>query len=206
MCHAIWSGGADGYPAVDLSALAERKLFEKARLERDFAEYERLCSLVQPLMPEGTWPRPGTQFGPLVGTARGGFAPLVLQYGDSLLLQHDALSRLQDAGVRGLLGCPTALRFQKKGTPELLELQLEPRGLLHPDCLPAGDAEPCPKCGRYVFSRPDAPLLDAASLPGHLDLFRLSNFTTMLIATERFVEAVRRHELRGLLFVELPAR
>ncbi len=35
-------------------------------------------------------------------------------------------------------------------------------------------------------------MLDGASLPTHTDLFRLSDFETMLISTERFVETVRR--------------
>jgi hypothetical protein len=55
--------------------------------------------------------------------------------------------------------------------------------------------------------RPDEPLLDAATLPSHLDLFRMEDMVTMIIATERFVEAVRRlgYE-QDILFRELPLR
>jgi hypothetical protein len=44
----------------------------------------------------------------------------------------------------------------------------------------------------------------AQSLPR--GLFRLGHFATMNIGTERFMEAVRRLELEGILFRELPTR
>jgi hypothetical protein len=63
---------------------------------------------------------------------------------------------------------------------------------------------PCATCGRLGLRRPDEPILDAASLPKSLDLFRVGNFATMVIGTERFVEAVLRLELDGLTLRELP--
>jgi uncharacterized double-CXXCG motif protein len=123
-----------------------------------------------------------------------------------LLVRRDALERLQAEGVRGLLACPTALRFRQKNPPELLELQVEPHGQLHRDCIPPDEPPPCPTCGRFGLTRPDEPLLDAASLPTDRDLFRIGNFATMMVGTERFMEAVRRLELDGITFHELPTR
>jgi uncharacterized double-CXXCG motif protein len=123
-----------------------------------------------------------------------------------VLVRRDTLERLQKAGVRGLLGCPTQLRFRKKDAPELLELQIEPRGRLHPDCIPPEVPPPCPTCGRHGFRRPDEPILDEASLPADLDLFRVGNYASMVIGTEHFMEAVRRLELDGITFRELPTR
>jgi len=121
-------------------------------------------------------------------------------------MRRDALERLQAEGVRGLKGCRTELRFRQKNPPELRELEVEPRGRLHGDCIPSDVPPPCPTCGRQAFRWPDEPILDAASLPSKLDLFRVGNFATMLIGTERFVEAVRRLELDGITFRELPTR
>jgi hypothetical protein len=56
------------------------------------------------------------------------------------------------------------------------------------------------------FSLPKEPLLDAASLPKHLDIFRLANFTTVIVATERFVDTVRRLGFEEVAFRELPLR
>ena len=65
---------------------------------------------------------------------------------------------------------------------------------------------PCPTCDRDDFTFPDDPILDAASLPTHTDLFRLSDFETIFIATERFVDAVRHLELDEVDIRELPVR
>ncbi|WP_164017705.1 double-CXXCG motif protein [Pyxidicoccus trucidator] len=127
-------------------------------------------------------------------------------HGDSLLVQPDALEALQGEGLRGLRGCKTELLFRPKGIPELLDLHIEPRGLLHPDCIPRSTPPQCPKCGRHGFSLPKEPILDGSSLPTDLDLFRLRNFATVLIVTERFKNAVERLEMDGLTFRELPVR
>jgi uncharacterized double-CXXCG motif protein len=122
------------------------------------------------------------------------------------LVRQDALERLQVEGVRGLLGCRTELRFRQKDPPQLLELQIEPHGRLHQDCIPQDVLPPCATCGRVYFRLPDEPILDAASLPRELDLFRVGNFATVIVGTERFMEAVRRLGLDGITFRELPTR
>jgi uncharacterized double-CXXCG motif protein len=116
------------------------------------------------------------------------------------------MEALQQAGVQELKGRKPELRFrQKKNPPELVELQLEPHGLLHPDCLPPRPP-PCSRCGRDGFQLPEHLLLDKASLPTHTDVFRLANFATVLVGTERFKEAAERLGLDGILFLELPLR
>ncbi len=203
-CGVTWSDVGHDYPSIDLSQLPEHREFEKPRPE-PFPEFARLRELVRPLAPPNAELPPGTDFGPLVGRATGDFGPIVWA-DEKLLMRRDVLERLQAEGVRGLLGCPTQLRFRKKDSPELLELQVEPRGRLHPDCIPADVPPPCTTCGRHGFSRPDEPVLDAASVPADLDLFRVGNYATMVIGTERFMEAVRLLELDGITFRELPAR
>jgi uncharacterized double-CXXCG motif protein len=121
-------------------------------------------------------------------------------------MKREPLERLQAEGLRGLKGVPTQLRFRQKNPPELLEMELLPHGTLHPDCLPER-LPPCPKCERTGFKWPEEPILDAATLPRDLDLFRLAGALTMIIGTERFVEAVRRlgYE-QDIAFRELPLR
>lgn len=65
---------------------------------------------------------------------------------------------------------------------------------------------PCSKCGRYGFRRPDNPILEAASLPEHLDVFRLINFMNILVVSERFLKEALRLDLTGIVFSELPLR
>jgi uncharacterized double-CXXCG motif protein len=203
-CNATWSGGSKSYPSVDLTPVATLADFEKARAE-PIEEYERLCELVNPLLPSGAILQPGAEFGPLVGRAQGHFGPLVAPVPWLLLAQREALEKLQAEGLRGLKGCRTQLRFRQRNSPELLELEILPVGRLHPDCLPPNRKPPCPRCGRRGLTRPDDMLLDASTLPSHLDLFRLEDFSTTMVCTERFVDACRRLGLDGVTFHPLPA-
>ncbi|HZI08644.1 MAG TPA: double-CXXCG motif protein [Archangium sp.] len=47
-------------------------------------------------------------------------------------------------------------------------------------------------------------MLDAATLPPDLDLFRLLDMSTLVICTERFAEACQRLGLDGIVFVPVP--
>jgi uncharacterized double-CXXCG motif protein len=141
-----------------------------------------------------------------VGTATGTFTPLFFYFVDKPVIHREALERLQAEGLRALTAFPTELRFRQKNHPDLLELQILPQGRLHLDCLPPDRPPKCLKCGRNGFRRPDDLILDAASLPENVDLFRLTDFESTFICTERFVDAVRRLELDGVVFRELPVR
>ena len=204
-CDSAWSHPGHDYPAVDLSQLPERGEFERARPE-PFPEFARLRELVRPLAPPNAQLPPGTKFGPMVGTASGKFGPFAWLGDIRLLVSREALERLQEEGLRGLLGCGTELRWRQKTHPELLELQIEPHGQLHPDCFPPDLPPPCATCGRRGLQLPEQPLLDASTLPTDLDLFRVGNFATMIVGTERLMDAVRRLELDGISFRELPTR
>lgn len=204
-CGATWAGSATAFPSVDLSSLSNEREFKVPRPE-PFDEFVRLRELVRPLVPPGAQLLPGAKFGPPVGTATGTFSPIFFYFVEMPLMHRDALEKLQAEGVRGLKGFPTELRFRQKKHPELLELEILPHGRLHLDCLPPDRPPKCQKCGRNGFRRPDDLILDAASLPEDLDLFRLSDFETTFVCTQRFVDAVHRLELHEAVFRELPLR
>ncbi|ATB46847.1 double-CXXCG motif protein [Corallococcus macrosporus] len=205
VCGVTWGGAGHQYPEVDLSALPEQSRFVKP-WPIPVPELEALRALIRPLLPSGVAIPPGTHLGPLEGTATGKLGPLTSQGDIMWVVRRDALERLQAEGVTGLLGCRTELRFRQKEPPALLELQIEPRGRLHPDCLPSDLAPPCDACGRVALRLPDAPFLDAASLPTDRDVFRVGNYSTVIVCTERFMETVHRLGLEGMAFRELPAR
>ncbi|WP_021781253.1 double-CXXCG motif protein [Myxococcus hansupus] len=205
VCGVTWGGAGHQYPEVDLSRLPERARFVRP-WPVSVEEFTQLRELVRPLLPTGAPMPPGTHLGPLEGTASGRFGPLTSQ-GDLLwVVRRDALEQLQSAGLRGLLGSKTELRFRQKEPPELLELQIEPRGCLHPACLPSDLQPPCDACGRVALRLPEDLLLDAASLPEDRDVFRVGDAATVIIGTERLVEAVKRLGLAGMVFREVPTR
>jgi uncharacterized double-CXXCG motif protein len=202
-CKATWATTSKAYPSVDLTPVTPLADFAEARAE-PLEEYERLRELVRPLLPPGAVVTPGSSFGPLVGNAQGRFGQFVSNYSDVLLVRREALEKLQAEGLRGLKGCRMEVRFRQRHSPELLELELLPVGRLHPKCLPPDLAPPCPRCGRLGLSLPREPVLDAATLPVDLDLFRLLDISTLVICTERFAEACQRLGLDGIVFLPLP--
>lgn len=195
------------YPCVDLSGLPARelkKLSDSWPVPRE--EFIRLRELVRPLAPQGAVLKPGARFGPLEGKGSGSFGPLFMQNSWSLCMRREALERLRDTGLHGLQGCPIQVRFRTKTPPELLDLQLESHGRFHPDCLPPPEA-PCPTCGHARgYKLPEPAWLDASSLPEHLDVFRLADASTLIVASERLVDAARLLELDGVIFQELETR
>ena len=202
-CRVTWSDNSRAYPSVDLSPVASLADFVEPRAE-PIEEYERLCELVRPFLPPGALLEPGTNLGPVVGNAQGRFGQLVTSYPWWLLVQREALEKLQAEGVQGLKGIPTQLRFRQRNSPELFELELLPVGRLHADCLPPDREPPCPRCGRVDLSLPAERLLDAATLPSHLDVFRLEDFSTVIVCTERFAKACKRLKLDGVVFNPVP--
>jgi uncharacterized double-CXXCG motif protein len=204
-CKSTWADISKSYPSVDLTPVAALADFEKARAE-PIEEYERLRELVRPLLPPGAMMDPGSSFGPLVGNAQGRFGQFVSNYSCLLLVRREALEKLQGEGLRGLKGCRLEVRFRQRNSPELLELEILPVGRLHRDCLPPTREPPCPRCGWEDITLPKTPVLDAATLPKNLDLFRLEDFPTVIVCTERFVEASQRLSLDGVVFLPLPTR
>ena len=125
------------YPFVDLSVLPseeQEKLLDSWPVPHE--EFIRLRELVRPLAPPSAVLKTGATFGPLQGTGLGYFGQIILQSPWFFCIRREALERLQGAGVRGLVGCPTQVRFRTKHAPELRELQLEVHGGFHLDCLP----------------------------------------------------------------------
>ncbi|WP_205525414.1 double-CXXCG motif protein [Pyxidicoccus trucidator] len=209
-CPTCRTGGGSpslAYPCVDLSSLPEhelKKLSNPWPVPRE--EISRLAELVQPFAPPWALLKPGAQFGPLTGSGSGRFGMLFMQSSWSLYLRREALEQLRAAGVRGLHGCLIQVGFRGKNAPELLELQLELHGRIHPSCLPEGRKPPCPTCGNDRLKVPSPIVLDAASLPADVDVFRMAEAWTVILVTERFVDAVAGLGLDGVKFQELETR
>lgn len=118
-----------------------------------------------------------------------------------------ALEKLQAAGLRGLMGARGELRHRGRNAPELLNLGIQVRGNLHPACFTENWQAPCERCGSQRNGYPnEAAVLNAMTLPGDVDLFRLREFKTVILANERFVDTVRRLHLGDIAFRELPVR
>jgi len=204
-CRAGWSTLGEDYPSVDLSQHPARDAFDHPESD-SIEEFERLREVVRPLAPKGAPLEPGASFGPIVGTASGHFGDFHIPMPWMLMAKAETLEKLRAEGVRGLEGYPMRLRFKEKRPPELLDIELHPHGFLHPDCFSKPWKQPCRRCGRNANKLPDPMVLDGATLPGDLDVFRLRDYPTVIIASERFVNAVTRLALDEIVFKEVPVR
>lgn len=206
-CDAIWSSGALALPCVDLSSLPEAVDLAEPRLEEDFNKFLRLREAIRPLVPkEVKILHPGTEFGPAIGPASGTrFGPLTMGFPWMMLGRPEGVTFLEAEGIRGVKAGPTNYRFRSK-PQEVLELQIEPYGQAHPDCLPPARSPPCSTCGRLGLVLPNPLILEKASLPADRDIFRLVDFEQVIIVTDRFVEAVKRLGCDDLTFKELSVR
>ncbi|NOK21918.1 hypothetical protein HMI50_33355 [Corallococcus carmarthensis] len=201
VCHASPGGLGEAYPSVDLSGWAHRQELVEAR-QVPLEEYERLRDQVRSQVPFDAPLFPGAEFGPLTGKASGKWGAMHLPEPWTLVMQRDALECMRGAGI-ALRASKMDLRFLGRTEVELLEIEVHPRGRVHDSCFPGGRERPCERCGRQGGSFPDAPILDSRTLPKDQDLFRLTDYTTIIIATERFVDAVNRFEFEGVVFKEI---
>ena len=206
-CGARWSAGALSLPCVDLSGHPDAATLAKPHLEEDFNEFLRLRESVRSLAPKGIELKPGTKFGPAIGPARGtDFGAITMGFPWMMLVRPEGLALLEAEGLRGLRAGPTEFGFHDK-PQHVLELQIEPQGRVHPDCLPEERRPPCSTCGRTGLALPQPLLLALASLPSDRDVFRLADFSQVIAVTERFVEVARKLGCdKELAFVELAAR
>lgn len=106
---------------------------------------------------------------------------------------------LQDAGLNLPELVKPILKF--RNAPVVFwEFDIRQHGRLLNGVYPTGELRFCPTCGRNSAIMPGTPLIELDSIPAGVDLFRVSNFQTLLVVTERFAEAVRTAGIKGAEF------
>jgi uncharacterized double-CXXCG motif protein len=186
------------YPSIDLSDLPEEQLFREPRAE-SLEEYLRLKDVIIKAFPSIKKLRPGSSFGPLVGHTRGDLSGFVWNLPWTVILTGEALRALQSRKLSLPVGVPPILEAKNK-SPELFELELFPYGKLLNGVYAPDDLRQCYACGRDAATMPPRLVIEYASIPREMDLFRLGNFPTVVLASERFVESVGELNIEGAFF------
>lgn len=202
-CGNTWTSVGLSYPSTDLSSLpTSERYFKKGAVSVE--AMEELRRPLRAIMPPDALLKPGSTFGPLSGKAYGQIGDVAFCGSWTLLMRKEALRTLQRAGVQGLVGVPANLKWTRGTVPiELLELNIEPHGLLAPSLLPPEGVPTCSVCGYRKLKAPTQMVLTHSSLPKGIDIFRGRDFTTHIFATDRFVEAVQKFKLTGILCEEV---
>lgn len=189
-CGATWAMTGIAYPTIDLSQLSTQGDYLNPRVV-DLQTFLTLRDVVGQLLPPEAVIVPGTEFGPLVGRASGAFEDFAWLNPWTLLASERCAMALTDTEVH--LPVSALAQIDAKKAVALHEYEIEPLGVL------AGvDAPICTSCGRAAILLPPDPILLGSSMPPNRDLFRLKDAPTLIVATNRFVDAVHRLGLRGL--------
>ena len=199
-CGSTWGNVGLEYPTVDLSSLPNEKAYRPGPVP--LHEFTELREPVVRLMGRSALLLPGTQFGPLLGNAKGRFAADFAWVNLwTVLATAESLAWLKER-VPNLSAVRPELKFAGPDQPTLLELQLEPHGELILSPLSSG-ADPCSVCGWDPRPLPEKIVIDRSSITENYHLFRARNFNTLVLATDRFVKAVQDLGLVGLRFKEV---
>ncbi len=205
VCNTTWITVGIEYPALDLSNLPTVDLYcihKPVSLE----VMENLRHPIIPMLPPNSYLPPSTDIGPLVGKAWGKFGDFAWLNPWTMLMQRQTYQSLVSVGVQmPILGMPPEITFRSKTFPDLVEPQVEALARLVPASFIPPVSQPCPGCGRYS-RKLERMIVDGASIPSHVDLFRPRDHPTYILATERFVKAVQKFNMTDILFEEIEVR
>lgn len=200
-CGVTWANTGTQYPSVDISDNPTESLYRLPRV-LPFKLFEELRESIRASFPNDALLYPGTEFGSLVGWARDCPDGFVWQNPWTLLIHKNALNRLADNDVFLPLTVPCQLTTKAPECLELYEFEITSYACLSPGMLHG--AKICFVCNRIEVKVPFEELvIEKNSVPANLDLFRVAEFTTMILATERFVEAAITSNLSGIRFDEI---
>jgi uncharacterized double-CXXCG motif protein len=201
VCNCIWSAVGLEYPSIDLSNFAGEKLYRQARPEK-LDVFLDLRKKIADAFPELPLLDPGTEFGHSVGRAAGRLSGFVWRAWRTISLESDALQKLVNAPLNLPVAVKAELKF-KKDVQEVFEFDLPLKGELINGVYDGIQIKYCHACGRDSASKPEEILINRLSIPDDTDIFRVANFTTIILATERFVETVTNLNIKGAVFEEV---
>lgn len=205
ICNQIWSNVGIEYPSIDISEMAFSKKLEKGWVA-SLAEFESFQTEIGKTFAEYKIFPPGTEFGCLVGKEvgrkSGYFNDFIWNLPWTIIMNEIALNKLQIEKLNLPQTIKPIIKF-KTQPQKIYEFEVLPLGNLLNTIYENSQDKACLGCGRIGGSMPSEIVVEKKSIPDDLDIFRLSNFSTIIVTTERFVETVNRLELRGALFNEI---
>lgn len=201
-CGARWGTAGREYPSVNVREIGGYERLLDAEV-LPLEEWAQLAAAVQPHVPESTPLEPGTEFGPLIGGGRGSFASFHFLRPWTLLARREVITRLVNKGVSGLRPVPCRLTFPPGVATELVELELLCSGSVTEFSLGKNLRSRCGACGRLDATLPSRFSVDCRDVPADRLLFRLTDFSTVIVCRRRFVEVLETLGLTGLKFEPL---
>lgn len=199
VCGDIWATIGVIYPLIDFTGNPLGKQLEKPRPE-ELEVFEQLQAAVRVYVPDELPLPPGTRFGPTRGRVTGKFGDFVWPAPWDLVMRVEAYEKLASAGLR--LPEPSIPNLQEKVKGILYHLQIIPMGKMSSQAYEDPDKPICPRCRRNGRKYKKT-VIEMDSIPCEVDMFRIGDFPTKIIVSERFKEVSERLGLMNIRFEKI---
>lgn len=199
VCGNIWATIGVIYPLIDFTGNPLGKQLEKPRPE-ELEVFEQLQAAVRVYVPDELPLPPGTDFGPMRGRVTGKFGDFVWPNLWDFAVRVEAYQKLTSTGLR--LPEPSLPDLQEKVKGKLYHLQIIPMGKMSSQAYEDPDKPICQRCGRDSRKYKKT-VIAMESIPSEVDMFRIGNFPTKIIVSEKFKDAVEKLGLTNISFEKI---
>jgi uncharacterized double-CXXCG motif protein len=197
VCGDTWSTTGVAYPSVEIGVLPKR-VFTRGPVS--LAEFLFLRDEIIRALGKNVPLPPGTGLGPLSGTTAGVVERLEWLNPWTLLLSSSAVVDLRSYGV---LFDAAPVRLSTVGSPAtrlaLYEIAIPPSPSVDVEGT-ADEVSVCHVCGFTRIGRPEQLRVHLTGSNSESDLLRPANFPTLILATDRFVDAADACHLPNVAF------
>ena len=200
VCGNSWATTGISYPSIELPMEIAKRVDNCSKLI-PYDEFLGIKEQIRSFFPMITHIAPGTTFGPLDGAVYGGqvkgFIPSVPW---DLLIADSVLTSLKVEVNLNVVGVNLKTDIGRR----IYEAELRPHGIVGNKDETKRIYERCLYCGVKDDRRvPENIRLIKNSIPSEVDVFRLIDFPTVIIASERFAKIVNELNLNGIVFKEI---
>jgi uncharacterized double-CXXCG motif protein len=200
-CGRTWAVTGVEYPTVDVRQWREAM---STRHPVSVAEFRAMANHVASLTNSDLYLPPGTTLGPLEGTIHDNSTDVEWLTPWTILLSGSAISKLASESIILQTAAAGLRRKDKTLWPESIhELELRPAGgLLREEA----EVPVCEVCGYRKLTWPDHIVVNASTVPVGVQIFRVHDLPTLILASEQFVNAARALRLPNLVFLPVDVR
>ncbi len=183
-CRRYWGAIGVTYPSVDLAQIQNEVEYRKPR-NVALSEFHRMQENVHALFGKNYYLPPGTELGCFEGKIKGLPQDFIWLNSWTLLVMKNAWERLTDSPLNLPPTTASQLRSLDRLSLEILEPELALSGDI---ILPERDKREaqCVVCGYKFLKLPNKIVLAGKTLITENDIYRCSNFPTLIFATEKF--------------------
>ncbi len=200
-CRRVWGTVGVTYPGIDLAQIQDEMIYREPR-NVPLNEFHQMQEHVQAIFRKPHYLPPGTQLGYLEGKIRGRPQDFIWLNLWTLLAMKETWEMLSSSS----LSLPKTTGSHLQSLDQLSLEILEPELVLSGDIfLPkiSKEKDQCSICNYKFLKLPNKIVLVKQTLTSENDIFRCSNFPTLIIATEKFKAICEELKIQNITFQKI---